>query len=187
MMRYSVTEILGQEPVTLEEVRERVHALPGNEAEELYVLKPIITAAREYCESRTGYAFVRQRITAYPSIEQIKAGAFVLPRPPVAEIEHVTVTSADGTTSGIADYQVDGEDGRMIIQLANASGLRSVNPVSVTYIAGAIECPEMARQAMLLLIGHWYQNRESVQTGAVTAVEIAQTTEALLMQYKQWW
>ena len=40
---------------------------------------------------------------------------------------------------------------------------------------------------MLLLIGHWYQNRESVQTGAVTAVEIAQTTRDILKQYKQWW
>ena len=40
---------------------------------------------------------------------------------------------------------------------------------------------------MMLLIGHWYQNRESVQTGAVTAVEIEQTTKAILKQYKRWW
>lgn len=186
MMPYSVTNMLGSEPVALEEIQERLHVLPGNADEAQYTLTPMITAAREYCESRAGYAFVRQRITAWPTPEDIAAGTFYLPRPPIAEVENVTAYSRDGSSLELTDYQV-AEDGRMALSVPDASALRRMDPVAVTYIAGAETCPEMARQAMMLLIGHWYQNRESVQTGAVTAVEIAQTTDAILKQYKRWW
>lgn len=185
MIPYSVQDLLGSEPVTVAEVQERLHALPGNNAEEQYTLTPLITAAREYCESRAGYAFVRQRIVARPELDEIDAGVLWLPRLPVVEVESVTAYLADGTAVAVTDYQAT-EDGRMILS-AVPGGLRPLDPVSITYVAGADTCPELARQAMLLLIGHWYQNRESVQTGAVTAVEIAQTTDAILWQYKTWW
>ncbi|MBQ8129994.1 MAG: phage head-tail connector protein [Clostridia bacterium] len=186
MMPYSVKDLLGNEPVTLAEIQERLHALPGNADEAQYTLTPMITAAREYCESRAGYAFVQQRITAWPTLREIADGAFYLPRPPIAKVESVTAYRHDGTSFELTDYQV-AEDGRMMLTIPDPAVLRVMDPVAVTYIAGAEECPEMARQAMMLLIGHWYQNRESVQTGAVTAVEIAQTTDAILKQYKRWW
>lgn len=186
MIPYKVQNLLASEPVAVADVQERVHALPGNEAEIQYTLIPLITAAREYCESRAGYAFVRQRITAWPDLSEISAGEFTLPRPPIVEVESVTAYRHDGTSFELTDYQI-AEDGRMTLNAQDVAALRRMDPVAVTYIAGAEVCPEMARQAMLLLIGHWYQNRESVQTGAVTAVEIAQTTEAILKQYKTWW
>lgn len=184
-MRYKVSAILGTEPVQLESLQERLHTLP-NDDDELYTLTPLITAAREYCENIAGYAFVRQRIEAYPDPADLAAGFVNLPRPPVTTVESVTMYLEDGTSETISDYELDGEDGRLYMDI-DASGLRKVNPVVVQYIAGADTCPELARQAMLLLIGHWYQNRESVQTGAVTAVEIAQTTRDILKQYKRWW
>lgn len=185
-MRYTVSQILGDEPVLLEEIEERVHALPGNTDDERYTLTPMITAAREYCENLAGYAFVRQRIIAYPDPADLAAGFVNLPRPPIVEVESVMLYAGDGTSTTTDGYELDGEDGRLYLPVDGA-GLRRVNPVAVQYIAGADECPELARQAMMLLIGHWYQNRESVQTGAVTAVEIEQTTKAILKQYKRWW
>lgn len=184
MMRYTVTEIIGEEPVTAEAVQERLKLLPAQEDEDL-TLNPMIKAAREYCENIAGMAFIEQRITAYPEIAELAAGYVNLPRPPIIEIESVKAYAEDGTSADLTGYVVDGEDGRMTMPV-NAEGLRSVNPIAVTYRAGG-SCPELARQAMLLLIGHWMQNRESVQTGAVTAVEIAQTTRDILKQYKRWW
>lgn len=186
-MRYTVNEILSNsEPVTLEEARKRVHALPGDFTEDTYTLLPMITAAREYCEGIAGYAFVQQRITAYPDLADLAAGFVNLPRPPVVELESVTLYHSDGTSETTDAYELDGEDGRLYMAIG-ADGLRKVNPVAITYVAGTAKCSELARQAMFLLIGHWYQNRESVQTGAVTAVEIEQTTKAILRQYKRWW
>jgi uncharacterized phage protein (predicted DNA packaging) len=46
------------------------------------------------------------------------------------------------------------------------------------------EAPEIKqkwKQAMLLLIGHWYEHRESVITGSISA-EIPMTTDMLLWQ-----
>ena len=184
MMRYTVNAITGSEPVTTEDVEERLKLLPGQDDEDLTIL-PMITAAREYCENIAGMAFIEQRITAYPEPGDLARGWVNLPRPPIVEIESVVAYKADGTSESLTGYEVDNEDGRMAMPV-NAEGLRSVNPIEVTYKAGG-NCPELAKQAMLLLIGHWHENRESVQTGAVTAVEIAQTTRDILKQYKRWW
>ena len=39
--------------------------------------------------------------------------------------------------------------------------------------------------AMLLLIGHWYANREAVTTANTSEVDMA--AQAMLRQYKGWW
>ena len=39
--------------------------------------------------------------------------------------------------------------------------------------------------AMLLLIGHWYANREAVNVGIITS-ELPLGVEALLMQHRRW-
>lgn len=185
-MRYSVTALLGEEPVTAKEVRERLHLLPGNSDEETYTILPLITAAREYCESRAGYAFIPQRITAWPSAEELAAGEFYLPRPPVTEIEGVVACGASGGQAALSGWQLIADDGPLVLDVSGLSGARAVDPVAVTYKAGAESCPEMAKQAMLLLIGHWYMHREAVVTGSAPA-EVALTVDALLRQYRRWW
>ncbi len=42
------------------------------------------------------------------------------------------------------------------------------------------------KAAMLLLIGHWYENRETVSVGQA-ATDIPFTVEALLQPYKNLW
>lgn len=46
------------------------------------------------------------------------------------------------------------------------------------------DTPEPLRQAMLLLIGHWYAVRETVNVGNITS-ELPWTTEALLSPFRQ--
>jgi len=57
-------------------------------------------------------------------------------------------------------------------------------PVEVRFIAGygtaGTSVPENFRQAMLLLIGHWYENREEVSEAALAQIPLA--AEALLAQ-----
>ena len=181
-MRYAISAIQNAtEPITQAEVAERLKLLPVSTDESSYTITPLITAAREYCEARTGYAFMPQRITAYPTEDDLAGRYFYLPRVPVVEVESVTVNG-----EATSDYECDGE-GAMRISGVDLASLSGLNPVAVTYKAGEATCPASAKQAMLLLIGHWYQNRESVQTGAVTAVEVAQTTDALLRLYRRWW
>jgi len=61
--------------------------------------------------------------------------------------------------------------------------------VQVTYTAGSYgdgedvdTCPQAIKQAILLLVGHWYSNREAASDKPVTNLPLA--VEALLAPYK---
>ena len=55
--------------------------------------------------------------------------------------------------------------------------------VSVTFVAGYASVPTPIVQAMLLLIGHWYQNRETANANPVTSLPLA--FEALITPYRR--
>lgn len=65
--------------------------------------------------------------------------------------------------------------------------LDTINAVRIRFIAGfgpaASDVPEPIRQAMLLMIGNWYENREEVVIGQA-AMQIPMAAEALLSAYE---
>ncbi len=107
-----------------------------------------------------------QTITAYPEA----SGTIALPRGPVMSVDSVTVNGE------AAEYTADIRRGTVTINKPGAV---------ITYTAGCEETPYLVRQAMLLLIGHWYTNREAVIQGSTTEIDIA--VRAMLNQYKGWW
>lgn len=183
-MRYTILST-EDDLLDLDEVKEHLKTIPGDDSEDDAILFPMISAAREYCENLTGYAFVPQTVRAYPECK----GEFEnLPRSPITQIRGVWARHSDGTREQIPEtgYACDFEDGRFLL-MQKPSNLSALNPIEVEYEAGKEDLPWLARQAMLLLIGHWYANRESVTVGSVTSVEVAQTTSAILKQYRRWW
>jgi uncharacterized phiE125 gp8 family phage protein len=57
--------------------------------------------------------------------------------------------------------------------------------VSVTFDAGYEECPAVAKQAICLLVGHWYENREAVVTGTIaTELPLAYQHLANMLSYQ---
>ena len=62
-----------------------------------------------------------------------------------------------------------------------------INAVEVTYKVGygdtAADVPQGIKQAVLLTIGNWYQNREEVVVGRI-ATELPKSAQYLLDQYK---
>lgn len=65
-----------------------------------------------------------------------------------------------------------------------------VDAVRVTFVAGygaaASDVPAAMRHAILLMVGHWYENREGVIVGD-GAIEVPLTVERLLMPYRRRW
>lgn len=57
--------------------------------------------------------------------------------------------------------------------------------VRVRYQAGYTTVPEPIKQAILLLIGHWFHNREEVVTGTITA-QLPMSAQALLSTFRRW-
>lgn len=153
----------------------------------------LIVAAREYCEKYSGRAYITQTIRA--SFDGWPRFPIRLPRPPLASVTSVKYFGEDNTeyTLDAANYYVDTDTEPGRIALASgislpATTLRDINAVQVTYTAGygnAAAVPQRVKQAMLLLIGYWYQNREAALAGS-TSKEIDFAVHSLLGMDRVW-
>lgn len=182
-MKYSAT-VPVIEPITVDDAKTHLRTLPGDTSEDSAIIAPLITAAREYCENVTGRALVTQTIKAYPTrLEPLMR----LPRPPISSVSSVRYTDAAGAvaTMDAAAYAADDEN--IVFYQIPQFVPSPLNPIEIAYTAGYATLPFSIRQAMLLLIGHWYNNREAVVVGPVTSVEVQVAVERLLNQWKVWW
>jgi uncharacterized phiE125 gp8 family phage protein len=163
------------------------------DATEDALISAIITAAREYCEGFTGRALATQTVEVYlpdfPCHDR-----FSLSLPPLQSLTSVKYKDSDGeeTTMTEAQYIIDTDSDVAEIVLPYGNVWPSftpypVNAVKIRYIAGynsTNPIPKMIKQAMLLLIGHWYANREAVgQVGG----PIGFAVQALLNMYRVRW
>lgn len=153
-------------------------------------LQTLIKAAREYCQNFQNRAYVNQTwelwLDQFPDIDYIE-----LPLPPLSSVTSVKYYGTDNTeyTLSADDYSVDvkSEPGKVYLRHSKSwptTVLRPYQGVCVTYVAGygatAAYTPQAVKQAMLLLIGHWYNNREAAQMKADPEIEFA--VSALLWQ-----
>lgn len=159
------------------------------------LISALITAAREYCEGFTGRALAAQTLETYPPRFPCE-NEIELPCPPLQSVTSVKYTDSDGdetTMTEDTDYIVDTDSpvGRIVLPYAGTwptETLYTVNPIKIRYVAGYETIPRSIKQAMLLLIGHWYANREAVLVGQGTmSKEIEFAVKALLsMQRIRW-
>jgi len=157
-----------EEPVSVEEAK--AHLRVSTSADDA-LIGSLIAAAREHVEARCRRALVTQvwdrYLDAFPAGEEIE-----LAMPPLRSVESVTFFREDGTSGVMSslEYVVDavGEPGAVV--LAKGAGwpsaeLRPRNGVRVRFecgYGGAGEVPRAIRQAVLLIVGALYENREQV-------------------------
>lgn len=185
-MIYSIATAPTTEPVSIADAKMHIRAITGDTTEDAAIITPLITAAREYCENITGRALAAQTIEAFPNRFE---SVIELPRPPLVSITSIKYTDDAGTetTMSATNYLADKVGGRVAIKEIPSFTPALVNPIKITYSAGYTTAPKLLRQAMLLLIGHWYSNREAVVVGAFASVEVKMAVDAMLKQYKVWW
>ena len=169
----SVEAAPASEPITLSEAKLHCRREDDFTAEDT-LFTDLIRSARETVESDTERAFIEQTLTLtldqFPDVIELR-------RCPIFDPDDVEITYTGATlTVDPSDYRVDGksEPGR----IAPAFGTSwpatrcELGSVSIQFTAGYSDSsliPGMAKQAMKLLIGHWYRNRESVIVGTIQA------------------
>jgi len=175
------------EPVTLDEAKAHCR-VDGTDEDDL--ITTLIVAARQYCEQRQNRAYLTQTLEL--TLDRWPRFPVNIPHPPLVSVESIKYYGTDDTEYiwSTTEYFVDAdsEPGRVSLRYAKTTPtvtLRPVNGVKVRYVAGASEVAQTVKQAMLLLIGHWYINRESVLTG-VTSKEIEFAVSALLGIDRVW-
>lgn len=188
------------EPLTLGEVRSHLR-IDG--AEDDVLLLSLIRAARQHVEEMSSRALLTQTweltLDYFPGYRasadcwDSPLSAITLPRPILQSVSSVKYVDTNGTlqTLAITDYQVlsKSEPARIVPAYGLYWPPTRYQPEAVTvrYIAGwttAALVPQPIKQAMLLLIGHWFENREAVSLERSVAIVVPMAVGALLFPYK---
>lgn len=176
------------EPVSLSEAK--LHLRVDIEDDDAYIVG-LISAAREWVESYLDRSLVYTQWTMRldkfpPEIE--------LPRPPMAlagthtaTVVTYTLESQATSTLATSEYRVDRHSTPGVIRKTYAgtwpAHLHDQNSISVTWWAGygedGTKVPRAIRNAMLLLVGHWYESRSAVLTGSISK-EMELSVKAML-------
>lgn len=110
-----------------------------------------------------------------------------LPYGPVTEVVSVKYVDTDGVEQTLDDatYLLAGDE-VVLAYDQNWPSLRGdTEGVRIRYEAGYDPTPRAVIQALLMLIAHWYANREAVNIGNITS-ELPMATQALLAPFRTW-
>ena len=174
------------EPVTLGEAK--AYCRIDGDAEDGLV-GTLIAAARLHVEGHTGRALIAQ--TWRLVLDRWPAGGWVpLPVAPAASLVAVTATDADWTPHELEleQFALDGPAGRLLLpqSVAGMPVLRRQQGIAIDYVAGygeaAEDVPADLRQAVLVLVAYWFENRDAaLDSGAGTPAAFAR----LLATYRR--
>ena len=154
------------------------------------VIDNLVAAATESCQIYTNQYFIDTVVTQYSDNWN---EFYTLYKSPVDSITHVKYYDTDDSLQTLAssNYILDNTSKPARIGIAVDGSLPNladrINAVEVKYTVGygaeSTDVQEGIRQAVLLTIGNWYENRQSVITGR-TATELPLSSQYLLEQYK---
>lgn len=182
MIPYIVTQP-AVEPLTTAEAKAHLRV---DISDEDTLIDAYVAAARSFYEAAIWRSLVTQtlavRLTQWPYCEYIQ-----LPRPPIQSIISVVYTDSDGAsnTMSASDYTVyaNGDVGALWLGFGKGWPSATLQPgpsIVITYVAGyglAAAVPEIDKQAIRLLVGHFYENREQVV--AIPGISLAQLPMAV--------
>jgi len=180
------------EPVTLAEAKAHLRVDIDDDDD---LIEGFVATAREFLEVNV----LRRAILtqtwdmyedAWPESDRLD-----VPLPPLQSVTWVKYTDDTGTVATLSsgNYLVDTHraPGRIVLKSGYtwpATTLQAVNGVNVRFVCGwsAVEdVPKPIKQAILLMVGDLYENRENTLIGqGMTIKELPFAVQALLMPYR---
>lgn len=175
------------EPLGLQEVKDHLRVTHSDQDA---LISELIPAARRFAEGYTRRALITQTwdllLDRFPKLIE-------LPRPPLQSVTSIAYVDATGTSQTLdaANYQIDAVSApaRVAPSYGNIwpQTYAEMNVVTVRYVAGygdaGGDVPAGIRQAMLMLIGHLYENPEATISGTIIA-RVPMGVEYLLDPYR---
>tara|TARA_R100000664_G_scaffold10621_1_gene17520 strand:+ start:503 stop:1114 length:612 start_codon:yes stop_codon:yes gene_type:complete len=155
----------------------------------------IISSAREYVEEFTGYQLLSATWIQYLDRFPYKANqAIELLMNPVSAITHIKYYDSDNTlqTWSSSNYDTDlkGKPARITksYNTTYPTTYERTNAVEIKFVAGYASTsstgfPKQLLNAMYLIIGHLYENRQDVIVGKI-AYEIPKGADSILRKYR---
>jgi uncharacterized phiE125 gp8 family phage protein len=174
------------EPVSLAEAKAHLRLETGDDDT---LVSTLVTAARIQVEAATRRVLVSQtwRLTlqAWPD------GPVVLPFAPASAVTRVAVYDAADVAAvqPASAYRLELDDPpRLVLIGPVARPGRRVNGIEIDVTAGygssGLAVPQPLRQAIMLLVARWYENRDGIAVGSVPGA-IADAYEALVAPFRR--
>ncbi|WP_322528983.1 head-tail connector protein [Salinicola sp. LHM] len=175
--------------LTLAEVKTQ-RRIDADDTGEDALLEQLIAAAYRYAEAHTQTA-IRPRsetvvLDGFPPLDH----AIELPWHPVQTIDALDYVTPTGDSQSLDEQALRldtrGDPHRLYPRWGDRWPATIAEPESVTITAtvGYEQTPEDIKIALLLLIGHWYENRESVVVNGSSS-EVPMGVEMLLFECRR--
>lgn len=189
-MSLVITSPPSVEPLSLSDVK--AHLRIDGTADDI-LLGSLILTSRLHIEAALGLALITQgqkwTIDRWPEEGRVVA----LPVRPVQSISSISIIDAMGAPLVVVPetYELDGAaiPARIIRKGAVWPGAgQDFLGIEVDLVAGfgnaASDVPEPIRQALLLLVAHWFENRDPVEIGS-TRASVPDAVSDLLQPFRQ--
>lgn len=177
------------DPVTLGEAKAHCRiGIPDDDG----ILAGYILAARNYVEGQTHRMMLTQTWDCTFDYCWPTRGCYTqldIPLSPVQSVTSVSYVDSDGATQTLASDQytvVTNRSKSFIVPAYNVTWptVRWVpDAITVRAVVGYTQTPDELRQAILMLVGHFYENRESIVIGQ-TPAEVPMAVEALTSPFR---
>jgi len=175
------------EPVTLADAKAQLRV--DSSAEDILIGSLLLTA-RLHIEAALGLALITQGWRLV--LDRFPRGSVVaLPLQPVSAVTSVQTIAADGTVTTLASSAalLDPGPPPRVIRTGTSwpTITAAANGVAISFTAGfgptPADVPLPIRQAMLLLIAHWYEHRDPIEIGQPDTA-IPKAVSVLLEPYR---
>ncbi len=171
--------------ISLAEIKNHLRILDSDNDSYLLSLLPVSTA---YCETILGRRLISQQWRLWLDGWQ---RIIKLPFPPVITVDAIKYYDLENTlqTLPITDYETDLIDEPAKVKLLNRPAvINNYNAAYIDFTCGYGEAgsdvPSPIRQALLMLIGHYYMNRQDILVsfggGPPIALTVPKAADALL-------
>jgi uncharacterized phiE125 gp8 family phage protein len=186
-MAYKVTTAVSVEPITLAEARLHLR-LGSDETSEDGLIASLIVMAREVAERYAGCALARQTLEQSLDEFPCDGGEILLDMPPVASVTSIKYDDLNAVeqTLDASRWHFSAYGTQRRVSLTYGSWWPPTHPqadaVRIRFVTGYATLPGVARSAMLLTIGHYFENRQDVFVGdgRIVALELPKGTYSLL-------
>lgn len=175
------------EPVTVAEAK--AHLRVDASAEDTLIASLILTS-RLHIETAFGLALITQSWRLL--LDRWPSAPLQLPLRPLQAIDEVRVLSADGDPTIIATAGYLADTASTPPRLVHTGAIwpqpgQAANGIEIDFTAGygdaAADVPAPIRQALLLLVAHWYEHRDPIEVGAADMM-IPGAVSDLLASYR---
>jgi len=190
-MRTALVTAPAADPVSLAEVKTHLRVTGTDDDALITRLYAVAVASVEQTLCRK---LITQTWKAY--FDAWPDNQFIIPFGNLQSVTHIKYTDVDATqstfSSSYCDVDTVSVPGRILLGYGDAwptDTLTAVNPIEIQFVTGygasSTNVPQDIRNAIMLLVGHYYENREMYLIGTI-GNKIPMSVEFLLNPHRVW-